>query len=120
MDQPSAEAYCQDNGGHLAVINSQTELDAAAAVCAASSLTLCWIGLQSEGDSLDWSRTDGSALDFGFNSDGTPTTGINPWYSGEPNSDGEDCIHMWAHFGYQYNDATCSVGMIPLCEISNG
>jgi len=119
MDWSSAEEYCVDNGGHLASINSQTEYDAAKAVCAAGSGS-CWLGLHSDdGNSGPWSWTDGSPLDFGFNSDGTPTTGINPWNGGEPSHNGEDCVHMWDFFGYKYNDVGCTGNYIPLCEIAN-
>jgi len=118
MDQSSAEAYCVDNGGHLASINSQMELDAARAVCVAASSS-CWIGLHSDdGNSGPWSWTDGSALDFGFNSDGTPTTGINPWDTGEPNDSGsEDCVELRGSSA-RYNDLECHGQLIPLCEKS--
>merc|ERR1719379_831262 len=61
---------------------------------------------------------DGSALDFGFISDGTPTTGISPWGEGEPNDDGfvEDCADIR---DARFNDARCDAEFYPLCEKVN-
>jgi len=123
MDQPSAEAYCVDNGGHLASINSQTELDAAAAVCSASAGDAqCWIGLEldAEGGNSGWSWTDGSALDFGFNSDGTPTHSIHPWSNHAPEGGGEECVRIVnLASDPTINDLGCNSQFIPLCEKSN-
>lgn len=126
LSQSSAEAYCQDNGGHLASIRTDDEFEASEAACAAAGASICWIGLLSEGGSSDWSWTDGStlALGFGFNCDGTPTTGSGPWAEGEPNDSGsnEDCGDL-RNVGSEdvgFNDSPCSQEFIPLCQKSNG
>jgi len=87
-------------------------------VCAASGVSACWIGLVSEGGSLDWSWTDGSPLDFGFNSDGTVTFDSHPWLEGEPNDEGydEDCVEFQTLFGLGFNDKSCDHELHPLCR----
>merc|ERR1712013_561482 len=113
-------------------MSSEEEFNAAGDVCSATNAA-CWIGLLSAGGSLDWSWTDGSALDFGFHSDGTPSTfdsdGVPnfdslPWNGGEPNDDGydEDCVEFQTLSGFDqfgFNDASCDNERFPLCRKSN-
>jgi len=120
----SADTYCQDNGGHLASVGTQEELDAAGDACMASIVLgaerTCWIGLESAGGNLDWSWTDGSALGIGFNSDGSPTTSVSPWGTNEPNNDVENCVHIAGNglSSYGWNDLTCTNLLIPICKLS--
>ena len=96
MTWENAEAYCVSQGSHLATICDDTERDRAKALCSAnddSSGRGCWIGLYEETMNV-WKWADGSALGYGFDANSLPTTGLNPWHSGEPNNHGgqpEDC-----------------------------
>ena len=87
-------------------------------VTAADGLNV-WIGLRDEANGNNegtFSWTDGTdiASSYGFNADGTATTGTGPWYSGEPNNQGdEDCVELYS-LG-KYNDQDCSDQNYPLC-----
>lgn len=62
---------------------------------------VCWIGLQQNPntESTQWTWSDGSALDFGFDDEGEPLSGDDsPWQSeqpdlvAEPGSDDTNCV----------------------------
>lgn len=62
---------------------------------------VCWIGLQQNPnkESTQWTWSDGSALDFGFDDEGSPLSGDDsPWQSeqpdlvAEPGSDDTNCV----------------------------
>ena len=53
-----AEAYCNNQGYHLASIHSDEENEAAKSACATTNTSDCWIGLNCiDGDWGDWYGT---------------------------------------------------------------
>ena len=82
-----AHSYCTTNGLQLLSIHSETTLDEAKDLCNSKSSTGdgCWIGLYQNLATDEWVWTDESTTDYGFQ-DGNPTTGVYPWYPGEPNN----------------------------------
>ena len=74
--------HCRDQGYDLASIHNGDQMDIANNLCGSS---WCWIGLRYDEDNDEWSWTDGSKLDYGFNADGSPTNGVWPWQVNEPN-----------------------------------
>ena len=105
MTWDQAEAYCVSQGSHLATIKDSTDRDETKALCQSKSPTYgCWIGLHHEDSASEWQWADGSSLDYAFDSNGNPTTGVDPWHTNEPNSDGEDCIHLLNSHYYNWND----------------
>ena len=114
-----ASSYCQSQGSTLASIGSVTDWNDAKSVCGSAH---CWIGVR---DIIEgrWAWDDGIDIgtSYGFNSDGTATTGQGPWNAGEPNNSGgsEDCVMMYSsasHIGGKYNDAWCFSVYYPLCN----
>ena len=59
-----------------------------------------------------WQWTDGTPLDYGFDSVEEPTTGIEPWNSGEPDNDGSDlCVLMFRSTSptkFLWTDKSCA------------
>ena len=43
-------------------------------------------------------------------------TSIIPWYSGEPNNDNEDCVHLFTSQNYYWNDISCTTLNYPICN----
>ena len=115
-----AEAYCLSQGSYLATIQDDSDRDEARTLCATYedvNSRGCWIGLYHEDALSAWKWSDGSNLgEYGFDSNGNPTTGVDPWYSGEPNNNAEDCIHIFEHKGFAWNDAICSDLYHPICN----
>ena len=73
-----AEQKCRADGGHLAYITSQEELDKILAAANQTELKFLWVGATTTlyGDDVTVQWTDGSPLDF-INDNGL-------WYPGEP------------------------------------
>ena len=117
MNYDQAEAYCVAQGSHLATISNLAEQDEAAALCQANDANLegCWCGLFHDDSSNTWKWKDGSALGYGFNADGSPTTGITPWIIGEPSNSG-DCIQLRSGHNYGWNDKTCTASQLAICN----
>ena len=111
-----SEAYCQEFGSNLAAITSSAAHEIAKSVCETKdNEENCWIGLYHNDNASEYKWSDGSDINFGFNSDGTPTTGVYPWYSSEPNKTG-DCIEMWDDKDYDWNDRSCQDLLYPVCN----
>jgi len=116
-----AQAYCEGVGADLVSVHSETEKDAVRALCMTQA-NACWIGLVLT-DKTTWSWTDGSALDYGFDGSGaakSPTVGLTPWHSGEPNDwkGAEDCVQISAStrgWNSDWNDAYCTSSGMPMC-----
>ena len=119
-----AEAYCIEQGSHLATIKNDYEGDRAKAKCqeyddygSGIGGNGCWIGLYQPDSESSWKWIDGSDLgEYGFYSNGTATTGIHPWYSGEPNSNGGVCIHIFYKQEFNWNDCICDRLNRPICN----
>ena len=119
MTFDEAEEYCLDRGSHLATIQDSDDRDEAKALCETYDNVNsrgCWIGLYHQDTESSWKWEDGSDLDYGFDSSGNPTTGVDPWWPGEPNSDGEDCIHIFENQQFNWNDAVCGDRNYPICN----
>ena len=120
MTWHEAEEYCQSLGSNLVTIANASMNEEVKSLCEANfvSGTLgCWIGLYYNHTTSLWEWNDDSSLNFGFNPDGTPTTGTYPWIPGQPDSDAEDCTHLWAVRSFNWNDAGCTnYEMIPVCN----
>ena len=121
MTFDEAEAYCNNLGSNLATIKDINDRDEAKAFCQTldhSNSNGCWIGLYFEDASWKW--TDQSDLgQYGFDLNGNPTTGIDPWHYGEPknwNSHGDACIHFFKRQYFNWNDGKCSDGNYPICN----
>jgi len=111
----NAQAYCEGYGATLASVHSEAERDEVLSYCETQSSS-CWIGLTLSTDKTTWTWSDGTAIDYGFNADGSPTVGAGPWYSGEPNDwkGSEDCT-MISNRHNDWNDAYCWSSAVPIC-----
>jgi len=98
-----AEAACREQGGHLAVVHDQAELDALIAQADSQGLKYLWLGASRDADG-NWQWVNGDEVDF------------YPWDSSEPSwRDGydgaaEDYLMLWNvtfgnHKGWAYNDS---------------
>ena len=101
-------------------IHGATEQAAAEALCDSvehESPTSygCWIGLAVSSESWKW--TDATETDYGFDGNGNPITGADPWFSSHPDSsNNEECAHLWSWASYWWNDIVCSgKPCYPLC-----
>ena len=77
--------YCDDLGMELASIHGAGAMEEARSLCNSvdhSGSVGCWVGLTREDNGQPWYWTDGSILDYGFDANGHPTTGVYPWHSG--------------------------------------
>ena len=70
MTWTEAEAYCEQNGGRLAVITSQADWDQVSSLIQASDRKVFWLGARRSGESFTW--VDGSSLSFEAFADGEP------------------------------------------------
>jgi hypothetical protein len=77
MTWAEAEAYCENNGGHLATVGSQEEYDKIVALAEQSGRVVIWLGA-SCGTDHNFSWVTGE--DFAYTS----------WMEGEPNNEGGD------------------------------
>lgn len=94
-----AKARCEEEGGHLVVINNADEFQKVIDLASEMGITVIWIGLHRENDELVWEKTD----------DPDPERYYN-WDRGEPSEmDGntpEDYVFIWnwTNRGWVYND----------------
>ena len=107
-----AEAFCQQENGHLASITSEAINQYFLDGWNSRGRSRTWIG----GNDIDkegtWIWTDGSPFDFTF------------WHPSEPNNYGnEDCLHLsrgsWltVQIGGRWNDRPCSYSMTFVCSM---
>eukprot|EP01083_Nonionella_stella_P022999 63565_1 len=126
-----AQSYCKSHGTNLATIGSSSALNTAQANCQnkdskrrlkSSKSIGCWIGLWRDDGLSDWQWKDGSALDYGFNHDGSATTNQSPWGSGEPhggNWKDPQCITLYSSKKYMWSEQKCDHSAkysYPLCN----
>ena len=116
-----AEAYCINRHGHLATIKNENDRDEVKSLCQTyynddNNIRGCWIGLYYNDTELSWNWKDESDLEYGFDLNGDATTGIIPWGFGEPNSNNEDCIHLYVYKDFNWNDAFCGNQNYPICN----
>ena len=121
MKYSDAIAYCKrEYGSTLATISNDAERDMAKRMCRRNynSQYGCWIGLYSEDKGATWKWQDGSAIGYGFDANGSPTTSTDPWGNGEPNGLGsEDCAQIASHINFDWNDAACEGHLMnPICN----
>ena len=107
MNFSAAEAWCVEQGSHLASIHSDWENEVAYTKCGGE----CWIGLECiDKDQYDYEWMDGSDWDY------------TNWNEGEPNNwqnTDEDCVHLYSNG--EWNDNQCtSRGYKPLCNELKG
>ena len=74
MTWSEAETYCEERGGHLAVITSQEEYDTVIMKASQYNVPVLWVGGSRSGDGFSW--TTGEPFSF------------SAWAAGEPNNDG--------------------------------
>lgn len=92
MSWTEAKKFCEDNGGHLATIGSESEWNSIKTNLLARYKNInCWLGGYREGDVWKWVKNEEwTADDFGY-----PGNNNNsPWNVGEPNNSGgsEYCL----------------------------
>ena len=124
----AAKQYCESIGSNLASIHSSAENSIARTECMNTDASTnggvsgCWIGLFLDDVNTpegQWKWIDGSTLDYGFDSNGDPTTTQNdPWYPGEPNDNGgnENYIHYFVPQQFNWNDAPGNSPNYPICN----
>lgn len=96
-----ANEHCRSNGYELLSIHNDDQMDAAEQVCGSG---WCWIGLVMDETTGEWSWTDGTKLDYGFDGDGNPTKGVWPWRSGEPSFSNSNEFSTRLIVGKGWND----------------
>jgi len=121
MTFADAEAFCNTMGRHLASVRDEEDRDLTRDLCSKAGGG-CYLGLIQDGSGAHdpWRWIDGAALNFGFDSRGAPTTGVDPWWPGEPNNKGaegaEDCLQIvGGGRGYTWNDVVCTTTQYPIC-----
>lgn len=93
-----AKARCEEEGGHLVVINDAEEFEKVVDLASEMGITVIWIGLHRENDVLAWETGDADT-EYYYN-----------WDRGEPSEmDGntpEDYVFIWnwTGRGWVYND----------------
>ena len=118
MTWENSRTFCNDIGSNLASIHSETDFIEAKALC--DGYAGCWIGLNDNKTEGIWQWDDKSITDYGFknNSNTSPTIGIYPWSTDEPNNynENEDCVHLDKNWDYEWNDLSCSGLQNPICN----
>merc|ERR1719385_580584 len=101
LNRSNALEYCRSRGDDLVSIHSAEQMHVLNAMCKTKGGG-CWTGLEAN-DAREWSWSDGSSLDYGFDSDDSPT-GSWPW-SGLPNNNGgNEHFVVLLNSGYGWND----------------
>ena len=121
MAWDAAEEYCISQGSNLVTITNASMNAELQTLCQANYISGtygCWIGLYMNITTFSWEWTDGSLLNYGFNSDGSPTTSVLPWNNGEPNNSGnQNCIHLWASRSFNWDNQYCNFSaQTPICN----
>jgi len=96
-----AKTYCEEKGGHLAVITNETEFNEVVSIASSSGATYIWLGAKRD-DSGNWAWVNGATVDY------------YPWDKGEPSYrdwDGtyENYLMIWkvnftGTYSWRYND----------------
>lgn len=61
-----------------------------------------------DSSSGDWEWSDGTEIDYGFDSDELPMTGTRPWESGQPDSSNYLCVLMFRSSTFLWTDVNCA------------
>ena len=104
-----AKSACEKLGSNLVAINSQAEQQALASKITYNQWT--WIGFyRNPEDKSQWLWVDGSRSTY------------TNWNTGEPNSHGEECAHMYSEASeanrFKWNDQKCIDTFRYICEIN--
>ena len=99
-----AEAFCQQENGHLASITSDAINQYVLEGMNSKDFGYTWIGGNDIDEEGTWKWTDGSPFEFTF------------WHPGQPTNYGgnEHCMHHG--FGGKWNDGPCSGPLTFLCS----
>ena len=119
MSWDNAEAYCNEFGRHLIAIHSEKDQNESMELCASvshSGSSGCWTGLRDTTNTNNWTWSDGSANDYGFNVTTGETSGAYPWHGVEPNNLNEGCIQLRYVQNYLWNDLSCNGANFPICK----
>lgn len=106
-----AEAWCVEQGHHLASIHSAEENAAVLSLCPGEpGISNCWTGLNCiDGDNFEWTWSDGTDFDY------------DNWYPNEPNNEmnptNEDCVEMY--LSGPWNNKECKYLNYPICRVQN-
>ncbi|XP_041443149.1 hepatic lectin isoform X1 [Xenopus laevis] len=103
-----ARSFCVQEGGDLAVINSEKEQTFLKEKSGVSRINRFWIGLNDLEEEGTWTWVDGT--DY--------STSYQFWTKGEPNDHlkNEDCAHLW-NFTGEWNDVHCTFEVpYAICE----
>lgn len=115
-DYAAAKSRCEGSMGRTVVsIHSSAQMEQVKTACGEGNV--CWIGLQQNPreklESRQWAWTDGTELNFGFDSDGLPVSG-DPWQPGQPSlvagQRDENCVFVSNEEGWdgRWGVAACS------------
>ena len=122
MNWTKAQEYCQALGSNLATITSTSDIKTAKALCQTVDTSTsngydgCWIGLYFNDTISIYQWADHSELGYGFEN-GNATTGIHPWYPGQPNNASiQKCIHLWDNGNFTWDDNFCNDLEFPICN----
>merc|ERR1712107_238674 len=106
-----AEAFCQEENGHLASITSNAINQYVVEGMNSRGLRNTWMGGTDIDEEGTWKWRDGSPFIFTF------------WHSGEPNNQGgnQHCLNQWKHplsigQGIKWDDQRCSDSLTFLCS----
>ncbi len=116
MNWVDAKKYCEDRSTTLASMHSEQDfLDIQQTCIAIGTDDDCWIGLDYQNDKYIY--LDNTTLDYGFNTDGSPATGQDPWHGNQPDDDPTDhCIQLESHVDFLLIDDLCADEELPLCN----
>ncbi|MBF0344872.1 MAG: PKD domain-containing protein, partial [Nitrospirae bacterium] len=114
MTWPDAKVYCENLGGYLATVTSDSEnkflIDKLLpADFFDSTNNSCWLGATDVETEGTWKWVTGEKWDF------------TSWAFGEPNNEGgnENCLLYYSKYGHIYNlwnDGSCSNAHLLICE----
>jgi len=103
MNWFQAKKFCEEKGGYLAEILSQSEQTNLEALLNVGPFKRYWIGLSDLADEgkFEWQHSL------------TPLGEYTNWIAGEPNDDGgeEDCVVIGADFNWRWNDLNYDANM---------
>ncbi|XP_077861537.1 salivary C-type lectin 2-like [Saccoglossus kowalevskii] len=114
VDWSTAKASCEERGGKLAKLDTETSNTYVANYIKYNNLDDevkggFWIGLNDIDNEGTFGWLDGSGLEAGV---------YNNWGGGEPNnkSDRQHCVHLWKKSEFQWYDAYCTSNKGYICE----